>query len=243
MMSFAKARAENLRREYEDMHEDISMDAAIHAWEVPGAAEWRFCYRVRQEMSGSVEERERVTFEEVPYQGKLIVFGTLVANEVRDAYAANYRRYVRHPQAPSTQATQEDRDSEPVEALEEQVTSLQAELQQKRAQLEKLQAQLRSKEASEHLLVGQAAGNDVAVFILSEVVEAKRMTLKTLTANLTAPYGWVAFAQLWRAGLIDCYGDVVTPTQSGVKLIRLFNTYREQPEQLCASEQGNGTRA
>lgn len=233
-MSVTRSRTANLWREHEETREDLSMDATIHAREVPKMDEWRLCYIARQGIRRS---------EAVPFPTRLVFAAALDFDDARRIYAANYRRYLDDSQTSPAGATPEDRDAERVEALEERVVSLQAELQQKREQVEKLQAQLRSREASEHLRVGQAAGNDVAVFILSEVVAAKRMTLQALTANLTAPHGWIAFAQLWRAGLVDCYGDLVTPTQAGIRLIRLFDAYREQSARALVGEQGNATGA
>jgi hypothetical protein len=70
--------------------------------------------------------------------------------------------------------------------------------------------------------VGEAAGNPVAMFILQKVVEAGDLGLDVLVENLTAPHGWVSFAQLWRAELIDCYGDFVVPTDAGVDIAKWY---------------------
>jgi len=72
--------------------------------------------------------------------------------------------------------------------------------------------------------VAEAAGNKVSMFILHKVVKAEQLGIDIFTENLTAPDGWLAFAQLWRAGLIDCYGDLVMPTDAGVNIAKMFET-------------------
>jgi hypothetical protein len=77
----------------------------------------------------------------------------------------------------------------------------------------------------EHIqAAGQAAANDIAMFILDRVVEADGLDLDTINDNLLAPYGWLAFALLWRARLIDCIGQQVVPTEDGYLLMAKFNS-------------------
>ncbi len=92
-----------------------------------------------------------------------------------------------------------------------------------------LQTQVRSLSREiEHLqevredYVAEATGNAAAMFILQKVVEAEDLDLDVFTRNLTAPHGWLSFALLWRANLIDCYGDLVMPTDVGIETAKLF---------------------
>ncbi len=95
------------------------------------------------------------------------------------------------------------------------ITALQTQVRSLSREIEYLQ------EVREHY-VAEAMGNVAAMFILQKVVEAEDLDLDVFTRNLTAPRGWVSFALLWRANLIDCYGDLVMPTDAGVETAKLF---------------------
>lgn len=91
-----------------------------------------------------------------------------------------------------------------------------------RSELEQLRNQLRLRDAENEWLIAQAASNDDALFILHKLIEADGVELNILTANLEAPLGWIAFAQLWRAGLINYQGDRAIPTDTGKELLGLL---------------------
>lgn len=57
--------------------------------------------------------------------------------------------------------------------------------------------------------------NPAAMYILGKINNVATISLEALTENLTAPYGWLAFAQLWRADLVGCAGEYVYSTKEG----------------------------
>lgn len=85
--------------------------------------------------------------------------------------------------------------------------------------------------------VAEAAGDAVAMFILTKIVEAEDLDMEVLAENLVAPNGWLSFAQLWRADLIDCYGSFVVPTDTGIQLARRFATKNANPANTSRGEQ------
>lgn len=120
--------------------------------------------------------------------------------------------------------TAEDRpvaNTEETVVLEKQVAYL-------RQEMRKLQDQLDQYEARDRAAVSQAAANDVAVFVLSKIVETGHINLSVLAENLLPPYGWVAFARLLQARLIQCYGDHVVPTDAGAEIAEWFEARRRK---------------
>ncbi|MHB8576344.1 MAG: hypothetical protein ACYDCQ_13545 [Dehalococcoidia bacterium] len=93
-------------------------------------------------------------------------------------------------------------------------------LQARRADLE---SQIEALHNEHEVLVADAAGSEVAMFILHKLVEAGRLDLATLAENLKPPFGWLAFARLWGASLIDCLGREAFPTDAGIELIHDLN--------------------
>lgn len=106
---------------------------------------------------------------------------------------------------------------------------LASELESARAELEVLQSRQQS-------AIDAASSNSAAMFILSKVVEAGTLDLDTLDANLTAPDGWVAFALLWRASLVECFGQVILPTDLGIELLNWLESASSSAYSLTASE-------
>ena len=96
--------------------------------------------------------------------------------------------------------------------LERQLTLFQA-------QYDGLEADIRELRQERDRAVAHVAGDDVALFILAKIVQAGVLDVSTLAENLTAPHGWLAFAQLTRALLVDCIGDEVVPTDAGERLL------------------------
>lgn len=75
-------------------------------------------------------------------------------------------------------------------------------------------------------LEASAAGDAVAMFILYKLVESEALEMDVLVENLEVPRGWLAFGRAWRAGLLECYGDMVVPTDAGVELARRLRLNR-----------------
>ena len=67
--------------------------------------------------------------------------------------------------------------------------------------------------------VAYAAADEAAVFILSKIVEARRLHIQEISSRLSVPDGWLAFARLCRADLIDCVGGEVLATEAGFGLV------------------------
>lgn len=92
-----------------------------------------------------------------------------------------------------------------------------------RSELDRLSGELRSLQDQRDRLTAQAAANEFAVFVLSKIVAGRRLRLEEMAAKLPVPSGWLAFAELWRAGLLDCVGGEVFPTDAGVELMSVFS--------------------
>ena len=101
-------------------------------------------------------------------------------------------------------------------AVSDQVTYL-------RHELEAVQGELAADKAEREWFVSDALSQPAASFILTKILEADEegVTLGTLAANLLAP-GWLAFAMLWRANLIERHGTVIIPTTKGKELAPLL---------------------
>lgn len=132
----------------------------------------------------------RVLITHAPSAGKTRVFITKHAGEL-----------------PSSTYTPSD-----AAPLERQLTYLQA-------RSDGLEAGIRELQQDRDRALAHVAGDEVALFILAKVVQAGVLGVSTLTENLTAPHGWLAFAQLTRAMLVDCIGDEVVPTEAGRRLL------------------------
>lgn len=83
-------------------------------------------------------------------------------------------------------------------------------------------------------LLASAAGDEVAMFILSKIITEESLDTDSLARCLRAPAGWISFARLWRADLIAQYGGTVVPTAAGLDLMEWFSAHMLTPEQIPA---------
>lgn len=88
-----------------------------------------------------------------------------------------------------------------------------------------LAAELKAYKLRATRLASEAASNQAALFLLSKIVTSE-LPITALSKHLSAPHGWLAFAQLLRADLIDCYGGDVLPTQRGIDLLKRLRSSR-----------------
>lgn len=105
------------------------------------------------------------------------------------------------------------------------MNSLEEENRWLRQQLRSVGAVMQSVIIPNKKLLGRVVGNEDALFLLSEIVGRGIVTLRVLDDNLVAPDGWVAFADLLRAGLIDQFGGVVSATDDGIDLIEELENF------------------
>lgn len=76
--------------------------------------------------------------------------------------------------------------------------------------------------ATEHQMVGQVLSDQLAPFLLEQIIEKHAVELRVLNDNLTAPYGWLAIGKLLQARLIDCLGEMIIPTTAGVQFLEWY---------------------
>ena len=82
-------------------------------------------------------------------------------------------------------------------------------------QVSDLRTQIADEQGRESAFVGRVAGDEIALFILAKIVQSGEVTTETLDANLESPDGWIAFARLTQARLVEIYGRFVAPTERG----------------------------
>lgn len=80
----------------------------------------------------------------------------------------------------------------------------------------RFERQLAHREAQR--IAAEAIADPATAFLLVKIAERGEVTGADLAANLAAPTGWVAFASLWRAGLVDYLADRACVTEAGGKL-------------------------
>lgn len=110
----------------------------------------------------------------------------------------------------------------------EELASLRQQIAKQQAKIETLRSEVKSQDSRHHMLLAQAASNDVAVFILHKIVEDGELSFERLSENLIAPDGWLSLALLWRAHLIHRLEDGFVPTQAGSEFVALFAKQSQQ---------------